>query len=76
MTVVALNLGTVVGGAVIIEQIFGLPGMGQTLVSGIGDRDSPVVQGIVLALAIAVVGANLLADILYIVFDPRLRHGR
>jgi peptide/nickel transport system permease protein len=76
VTVVALNLGTVVGGAVIIEQIFGLPGMGQTLVSGIGDRDSPVVQGIVLTLAIAVVGANLLADILYIVFDPRLRHGR
>jgi peptide/nickel transport system permease protein len=76
LTVVMLNLGTVVGGAVIIEQIFGLPGMGQTLVAGIYDRDSPVVQGIVVSLAVAVVAANLLGDILYIIFDPRLRHGR
>jgi peptide/nickel transport system permease protein len=75
LTVVALNIGTVVGGAVVVEQIFAIPGMGQTLVQGIFDRDSPVVQGVVVCLAIAVVLANLLADILYIVVDPRLRHG-
>ena len=75
LTVVALNIGTVVGGAVVVEQIFAIPGMGQTLVQGIFDRDSPVVQGVVVCLAIAVVAANLLADMLYIVVDPRLRHG-
>jgi peptide/nickel transport system permease protein len=76
MTVVALNIGTVVGTAVVVEQVFALPGLGQTLVQGIYNRDSPVVQAVVVFLAIAVVGANLLADVLYIVFDPRLRHGR
>lgn len=75
MTVVALNIGTVVGTAVVVEQVFALPGLGQTLVQGIFNRDSPVVQAVVVCLAVAVVGANLLADILYIVFDPRLRHG-
>lgn len=75
LTVVALNIGTIVGTAVVVEQVFALPGLGQTLVQGIYNRDSPVVQGVVVCLAIAVVGANLLADVLYIVFDPRLRHG-
>jgi peptide/nickel transport system permease protein len=74
-TVVALNIGTVVGGAVVIEEVFAIPGMGQTLVQGIFNRDAPVVQGVVVCLAIAVVAANLLADVLYIVVDPRLRHG-
>lgn len=76
LTVVALNIGTIVGTAVVIEQVFALPGLGQTLVQGIYNRDSPVVQGVVVCLAITVVGANLIADVLYIVFDPRLRHGR
>lgn len=73
ITVIALNLGTLIGGAVITEQIFALPGMGQMLVSAIYDRDPPVVQGIVVCLAVAVVAANLVADILYAVLDPRLR---
>jgi peptide/nickel transport system permease protein len=73
ITVVALNIGTVIGGAVLVEEIFAIPGMGQTLVAAINDRDSPVVQGIICCLAIAVVGANLFADLLYIVLDPRIR---
>lgn len=75
VTVVAVNVGTVIGVLAIVEQIFSLPGLGQTLVEGIYDRDAPVVQGIVVTLAVTVVAANLLADLLYVVIDPRLRHG-
>ena len=76
ITVVALNVGTLVGGAVIIEQIFGLPGMGQELLQSINNRDITTVQAIVSLLAVTVVVANLVADILYAVLDPRIRYGR
>jgi len=76
VTVVALNLGIIAGGSVLIEQIFALPGMGQTLVIAINARNSPVVQGIVSVLAVVVVSSNLLADILYTVVDPRIRDAR
>jgi peptide/nickel transport system permease protein len=75
ITVVALNLGTLLGATVIIEQIFGLPGMGHELLSAIGNRDVPVVEGTVVVFAVIVVLANLLADLLYAALDPRIRHG-
>ena len=75
ITVVALNLGTLFGGTVIIESVFDLPGIGSVLVTAITDRDSPTVQGIVVVLALAVVLANLVADLLYVVLDPRVRYG-
>jgi peptide/nickel transport system permease protein len=75
ITVVALNLGTLLGATVIIEQIFGLPGMGRELLSAIGNRDVPVVEGAVVVFAVIVVLANLLADLLYATLDPRIRHG-
>jgi peptide/nickel transport system permease protein len=76
LTIVALNLGTLLGATVIIEQIFSLPGIGQELLQAISNRDVPVVEGTVLVFAVVVVLANLLADILYSVLDPRIRYGR
>jgi peptide/nickel transport system permease protein len=75
LTMIGLNLGVLIGGTVIIEQVFGLPGMGQALFQGIQVKDVPVVQGIVLILSIAVVLANTATDLLYSVLDPRIRDG-
>ena len=76
ITLVALNLGTLIGATAIIEPIFSLPGVGAILVESINDHDVPVVEGIVVVFAVVVVVANLLADILYAVLDPRIRYGR
>jgi peptide/nickel transport system permease protein len=73
---VGLNLGVLIGGTVLIEQIFSIPGMGQELISAIGVEDVPVVEGIVVVLALAVVTASLLVDLLYAVLDPRIRYDR
>lgn len=75
ITVIALNLGTLLGVTVIIEDIFGLPGIGHELLSAISNRDTPVVEGAVLVFAVVVVLANLLADLLYSALDPRVRYG-
>jgi peptide/nickel transport system permease protein len=76
ITIVALNLGTLIGATVIIEQIFSLPGIGPTLLAAINNRDVFVIQAVVLVLATAVVLANMAADILYAVLDPRIRYER
>ncbi|TNC23597.1 ABC transporter permease [Amycolatopsis alkalitolerans] len=75
ITVVGLNLGTLIGATVIIEQIFALPGVGQLLLQGINTRDYTVVQACVVVFAIVAVLANLIADLLYAVLDPRIRYG-
>ena len=76
ITIVALNLGTLIGATVIIEQIFSLPGIGPTLLAAINNRDVFVIQAVVLVLATAAVLANMAADILYAVLDPRIRYER
>ena len=76
LTVLGLNLGTLIGALVIIEPIFSLPGIGQVLLQSISDRDVVVVEAIVLVFALIVVLANLLTDLLYAVLDPRIRYGR
>jgi peptide/nickel transport system permease protein len=76
LTVIGLNLATLIGATVIIEEIFSLPGIGYELLQAISNRDVPVVEGIVLVFGIAVVLANLLTDLLYSVLDPRIRHVR
>jgi peptide/nickel transport system permease protein len=73
LTLVGLNLGTLIGGTVIIEEIFALPGIGQELIQAIDVRDVIVVEAIVTVLAIAVVAASLLTDLLYAILDPRIR---
>jgi ABC-type dipeptide/oligopeptide/nickel transport system permease component len=70
-----LRLGWIVGGAVVVEQIFAWPGMGRLLVESILNRDYPVVQAVLVLLGIAVILASLLADLLYALVDPRVRHG-
>ncbi len=76
LTVIGLHLGTIISGTVIVETIFGLPGIGQELYSAITLRDAPVVEAIVVILALTVVLANLATDLLYSVLDPRIRYGR
>jgi peptide/nickel transport system permease protein len=75
LTVVGLNLGTLIGATVIIEQIFALPGIGQLLLQAINTRDYIVVQDCVVVFAIVAVLANLVTDLLYAVLDPRIRYG-
>ena len=76
ITVVALNLGTLLGFTVVIEDIFGIPGIGHELLQAIDNRDIPVIEGIVFVFALIVVLSNLAADVLYSVLDPRIRYGR
>ncbi len=75
ITVVGLNLGGLVGAAAIIETIFELPGIGNDLLTGIGDHDTALVEAIVLVFALVTVLGNLLADLAYTVLDPRIRYG-
>lgn len=75
ITLVGLQMGTLIGGTVIIEQIFSLPGIGQGLLVAINDRDVVLVEAIVLVFACCVVLANLLTDLMYSVIDPRIRYG-
>ena len=74
ITVVGLQFGTLLGGAVIIEQVFSLPGVGRFALEGINLRDYPVVQGAVLLIAAAFILVNLLVDVIYSLIDPRIRY--
>jgi peptide/nickel transport system permease protein len=74
MTVLGLQVAAIAGGAVIIEWIFGIPGMGQFLVDAIVQRDYPVIQGINLVIVTIVVVTNLTVDLVYAVLDPRIRY--
>jgi peptide/nickel transport system permease protein len=74
VTVVALQIAFLVDGAVVVEQVFSWPGVGRLLVQAIQQRDFPVIQAVVLLVATAVVLANLLADIVYSILDPRIRY--
>jgi peptide/nickel transport system permease protein len=75
VTLIGLNLGPLIAGTVIVEQIFSLPGMGQELFQAISNGDVPVVEAVVLVLSFAVVLANLGTDLLYSVLDPRVHYG-
>jgi peptide/nickel transport system permease protein len=74
VTVLGLQMGFLLGGVVITEQIFGLPGLGWTLLNGVYQRDYPVVQGAVMLFAITFVVTNLIVDLLYTTLDPRIRY--
>ena len=73
VTLIGLSTGLLVGGAVIVEQIFAIPGIGTLLLNGINGRDVTVVEGCILVIAVAVVLMNLVADLVYALFDPRVR---
>jgi peptide/nickel transport system permease protein len=75
LTVVGLQFGALLGGAVLTESVFGWPGMGLLLVDSIFSRDYPMVQGIVLVFSTLFILTNLAVDLLYVVIDPRIRYG-
>jgi peptide/nickel transport system permease protein len=76
VTVLGINIGFLVGGTVIVEQVFALPGIGNLMINSIFQRDFPVVQGVALVFGIMVVLVNLLTDVAYASLDPRVRFDR
>ncbi len=73
VTIIALNLGFTVAGAIQIETVFSWPGLGQTIFEAVGRRDYPMLQGAFLIIAVSVILANLIADLWYTHLDPRVR---
>jgi peptide/nickel transport system permease protein len=73
VTVLGLQLGTLIGGAVITEYVFALPGVGRLVVDAVFARDYPLVQGVILLIAVGFIVSNLLVDLLYGWLDPRIR---
>jgi peptide/nickel transport system permease protein len=76
VTVAGINIGRLIGGALIVETIFALPGIGRLLVGAIYARDFIILQGVVLFVAAGFVIVNFIVDMLYAVLDQRIRHGR
>ena len=76
LTVISTQIGRLIGGAVVVEQVFALPGIGRQIVDGILTRDYPVVMGLIMFVAAAVILINTLVDVLYILIDPRISHGK
>jgi peptide/nickel transport system permease protein len=74
LTIIALQFGAVLTGAVITETIFAWPGIGRLLIQSIGFRDYPMVQGCILLIAVTYVTVNLITDLMYGVLDPRIRY--
>src|ERR1700688_2093986 len=75
ITITGINIGRLIGGALIVETIFALPGIGRLLVAAIYTRDLIILQGVVLLVAAGFVVMNFVVDLLYAVLDPRIRHG-
>lgn len=75
VTVLGFSLGGLLGGAVVTETVFTLPGMGRLVVQSVERRDFPVIQGAVMLIAMIYILVNLLVDILYVYLDPRIRYG-
>ena len=73
VTLAGLDIGTALGGVIIVEVLFGIPGLGWTVIQAITTQDRPVILGITILATIFVVVANLIVDILYAVLDPRVR---
>jgi peptide/nickel transport system permease protein len=73
VTIVAIQIPEIFGGAIITEQIFRVPGIGSLLISAISDKDVPVVMGVAFGISILVVIFNIIADVLYAVLDPRIK---
>ena len=74
VTVVALNLGTLLGGTVLVEYVFNYPGLSGLLVEAVNTRDYPMVEGIVLVISVLFVTLNLFVDLIYAALDPRVRY--
>ena len=73
MSVLGVNIGYLVGGTLIVEQVFALPGIGQLMINSIFQRDFPIVQAVTLVFSIMVVLVYLLTDVVHALLDPRVR---
>ena len=73
ITILGMILVDVLGGSIIVENVYNLPGIGHLIISGVGNRDFPLVEGLVFYLAMVVTGINLVVDLLYAAADPRIR---
>jgi peptide/nickel transport system permease protein len=76
VTVLGINVGYLIGGTLIVEQVFAVPGIGSLMIGSILERDFPVVQGVALVFGVLVVLVNLLTDVAYAALDPRVRFGK
>jgi peptide/nickel transport system permease protein len=74
VTLIGLQFPLLIGGAVIMEQIFVIPGMGLLLLEAVGQRDYPIITGVFLILGVSVMLVNLAVDLSYGTLDPRVRH--
>lgn len=73
ITIAGLNFGAILAGSLVIEQVYALPGFGRMLITAIGDRDFPLVQGMVVMIAIIAIAVNLLVDLSYRYLDPKIK---
>jgi peptide/nickel transport system permease protein len=73
VTIFGAYLPNLLGGAIFIESIFGWPGLGRLLLDGVESRDFPLIMGLTFVLAIVILAANILTDIVYAIVDPRIR---
>ena len=76
VTIIGMDTGRLLGGAVITETIFALPGIGRLVVDSVLARDFPIVQAMTLVMTFILVMSNLVVDVLYAYLDPRIRYGR
>jgi peptide/nickel transport system permease protein len=74
VTVLGLQVAFLIGGSVIVESVFAIPGVGRLLLSAISNRDYPIVQGVVLVIGVFVMLTNLFVDVSYAWLDPRIRY--
>ncbi len=74
LTVIGITFALLIGGAVVIETVFNIPGLGRLIISAVLRRDYPVIQGVVLLIAVTYTAVNLLVDLAYVVVDPRVRY--
>jgi peptide/nickel transport system permease protein len=73
VTMLGMDIGLALGGAIFTESVYGLPGLGQTAIEGLTTFDLPETQGVVVFAALAVIVFNLIVDLLYAYIDPRIR---
>jgi peptide/nickel transport system permease protein len=74
ITIVAINIGWMIGGLIVVETVFSYPGLGQLIINAISNRDVPLMQGVALLVTFIYAFANLIADVLYTVLNPRIRY--
>ena len=74
LTVIGIAFAVLLGGAVVVEQVFNIPGVGRLIISAVLRRDYPVVQGVILIVGAVYVVVNLVVDLAYLLLDPRIRY--